>query len=296
MKHWNKAFAKRILIYTAAVMVTAAPSVTYAHIVLPDGASLAGMDTVRREAHWIANPERYAVTASLQPNLHVHVPILEYHQAEYIPGNVLGLRPGQFAQEAEWLYQHGYHTINFGQLYAAFYRGYSLPDKPVLITFDDGYESVYDKVFKVLQTYHFQATIFMISSYVGLHGAWRMLEKNQLLAMEKSGLIDVESHTVTHPNLAVASPALATREIGQSAVDLERMMGHPIRFMCYPSGRYQASTIDILKRQGYLLATTQGHEQARLAQGPYALHRIVIYQTTSLSSFAHDLQSGRISH
>ncbi|GMA63165.1 polysaccharide deacetylase family protein [Alicyclobacillus fastidiosus] len=259
------------------------------HAAVIDKSRTENTSSSKGPAIWVANPNRYSKTTDIKLNVGLQVPILEYHQADYIPGNSLGLRSEQFLKEAQWLSDHGYHTINFGQLYAAMYHGYQLPKKPILITFDDGYESVYRNIFPILKKFNQQATVFMISNYVGLHGKWPMLTKDELRIMENSGLVDVESHSATHSDLATASGREAHREIIQSSHDLEKITGHPIRFFCYPSGRYNSTTVKVLKENGYLLATVQGHQPASLTQGPYALHRIPVYQTTSLENFAEYL-------
>ncbi|GMA62848.1 polysaccharide deacetylase family protein [Alicyclobacillus fastidiosus] len=287
MHAFKKLFVLTMMIWTC--MLTFLSNI---HAAVIDKIQEGNTSSSKGHAKWVANPERYATTSDIKPNFDLQVPILEYHQADYLPGNSLGLRSGQFLREAQWLSDHGYHTINFGQLYAAMYHMYQLPKKPIIITFDDGYESVYRNIFPILKKFNQQVTIFMISNYVRLHGKWPMLTKDELRVMESSGLVDVESHSATHPDLGTASEREAYREIVQSSRDLEKITGHPIRFFCYPSGRYNAATIEMLKENGYFLATVQGHEPASLRQGPYTLHRMTIYQTTSLENFAQYLLHG----
>jgi peptidoglycan/xylan/chitin deacetylase (PgdA/CDA1 family) len=74
-----------------------------------------------------------------------------------------------------------------------------LPSRPIVITFDDGYESTYTNAFPVLRKYGFHATVFMVSGFVGRHG---FLTQQELITMQKTGLVDIESHTVDHKNLA----------------------------------------------------------------------------------------------
>lgn len=283
-----KVFACVLSICSLVFYVFCSTDCAYAAVVSRTGASTSASIG---EGTDIANPQHYAKRMTKSTNFHLRVPILEYHQAAYLPGNAIGLRPQQFQSEVAWLLDHHYHTINFGQLYAAMYLGYSLPTNPVLLTFDDGYESVYTNIFPILKQHQMQATIFMVSGYVGLHGRWSMLTAPELRTMERSGLVDVESHTVTHPDLSVVSDRRAAREIAQSAQSLALVTGHPIRFFCYPAGKHRATTKLILEKNGYLLATVQGHDKASALQGPYGLHRIVVYESTSLASFARSLSS-----
>ncbi|MBX6352147.1 MAG: polysaccharide deacetylase family protein [Thermoflavifilum sp.] len=235
---------------------------------------------------WHASPDAYARTHIVTLNRHVEVPVLMYHAVSYLPGNSLGMAPGQFAAEMQWLHDHGFHPINLGQLYAAFYRGYTLPPRPVVLTFDDGYESVYTSAFPVLERYHFPATIFMISGAVGHHGRLQMLSWSELAQMEASALIDVESHTVHHLDLASAPPSTVQTELVDSAQTLSAHLHHPVLYFCYPSGRFNATVEADLKADGYLLAFTELPGYAQATQGPYALHRIRVWEGESLAGFA----------
>jgi hypothetical protein len=170
-----------------------------------------------RNPKWIADPVNYEQTKTMTINTHVSVPILEYHEAKYTPGNVITLKPGQFAAEMEWLHRHGFHTINFGQLYAAMYYGYKLPSRPVLLTFDDGYESVYFNVFPILKKYGYQATVFVISGDVhdepNRSVKYPKLTTDELKIMQQSGVFDIESHTVHHVDLSTVSSTVANEEL-----------------------------------------------------------------------------------
>jgi peptidoglycan/xylan/chitin deacetylase (PgdA/CDA1 family) len=246
-----------------------------------------------RNPKWIADPVNYQQTKTMTINPHVSVPILEYHEARYTPGNVITLKPGQFEAEVEWLHSHGFHTINFGQLYAAMYYGYKLPSRPVVLTFDDGYESVYLDVFPILKKYGYQATVFAISGDVhdepNRSVKYPKLTTDELRIMQQSGVFDIESHTVHHVDLSTVSSRVADAELRQSADDLERIVGHPIRFFCYPYGHYTRETVALVKKNGYLLATTQHTGYANLSQGALTLDRICIYSYDSLTTFAEKL-------
>ncbi|MCL6593658.1 MAG: polysaccharide deacetylase family protein, partial [Alicyclobacillus sp.] len=121
------------------------------------------------------------------------VPILEYHDITYIPHDPWAMSPSQFAEEMKYLHDNQFHVMSLDELYAVMQGRASLPARPVVITFDDGYESNYTNAFPILKQYRFPATIFMISGFVGRSG---FLTKDQLLTMANSGLIEVESHTV----------------------------------------------------------------------------------------------------
>lgn len=243
---------------------------------------------------WVADPVNYEQTKTMKINTHVSVPILEYHEAKYTPGNVITLKPGQFLSEVKWLHSHGFHTINFGQLYAAMYYGYKLPPRPILITFDDGYESVYLDAFPILKKYGYQATVFVISGDVhdepNRSVKYPKLTTGELKIMQQSGVFDIESHTVHHTDLSKVSTKVADEELRQSAESLARIVEHPIKFFCYPYGHYKAETIALVKKNGYLLATTQHTGYANLSQGALTLDRICIFSYDTLKTFAEKLE------
>lgn len=253
-----------------------------------------------RPVGWFASPQRYGATAAVyagrlgaaraqvqaQSQVQVQVPILMYHDLDYLPGNNLGMAPGQFATEMQYLYQHGFHPINLGQLYAGLYAHSPLPAHPVVVTFDDGYASVFTKAYPILKQYRFQATTFMISGWVGLNGTFRMLSATQLKTMQQNGVIDVESHTVHHLDMGYVSSQTAQYELHKSAVTLQQIVGHPILYFCYPSGGYHSQTLSLLKKDGYLLAVTERSGYASPQDNPLELPRLRIFEGMSLPGFA----------
>lgn len=236
--------------------------------------------------HWNGSPIPYERTRDVVLAKQLSVPVLMYHDITYLPGNSLGMAPGQFAAEMNWLQTNGFHPIHLGQLYAALYHGYALPVRPIVITFDDGYERVYTAAFPILERHRFAATVFMISGAVRQRGRYPMLTWDNLATMESSSLVDVESHTVHHIDLSTASLAVQRAELLHSEQTLARHLHHPIVYFCYPSGKYNERTIQALRDSGYRLAFTVHSGFSRVSQGPYGLHRIRVQQGMRLADFA----------
>ena len=94
------------------------------------------------------------------------VPVLNYHQVNDKYHSALTLNVAQFKRQMEYLHSEGYHTISLDDLYAYLTEGKELPDKPIVLTFDDGYIDNYEDVLPILESYNMQATIFMISDAV----------------------------------------------------------------------------------------------------------------------------------
>jgi peptidoglycan/xylan/chitin deacetylase (PgdA/CDA1 family) len=216
------------------------------------------------------------------------VPILEYHDIEYIPHDKYGMAPAAFAEQMEFLHDHGFHTITLLQLYDAFYGHGTLPPRPIVLTFDDGYQSVYTTAYPILRRFGFVGTVFVITGYVG-HGP-HMLTWSELREMQDSGVMDVESHTVHHVNLAKAPPAVVQQELLDSQVTIVRQLHHPCRFFCYPFGGYSRVAIEDLHRDGYWLATTSRTGYATPADGPYRLRRLQVYEGEPITAFSEMLQ------
>jgi len=190
------------------------------------------------------------------------VPILLYHYA-----------PGDFAAQLEHLKTHSYNVVDLDQVAAAMSGGTPLPDKPVVITFDDGFANQL-QAFETLRQYNMKATYFIITGGTASRwciGAGRRsgdplqppggcgdsyLNWDQVRMLDRSGLITIGAHTVDHQNLASDSPEQQLFEISQSKVQLESQLGHPVHHFCYPYGSYNQTTVDLVRQAGFITATT----------------------------------------
>ena len=152
----------------------------------------------------------------------VGVPVLNYHRID------TGIRHSLVVPQEEF-HDEGYHTITMDELYDYVTKGTELPDKPVLITFDDGYIDNYKYAFPILKEYNMKATLFMITS---AFGESRFVNVEQLKEMQANG-IDIQSHTVNHKDLRNMSLDQARDELISSKAVLEDRMKHPIRYIAY---------------------------------------------------------------
>lgn len=124
----------------------------------------------------------------------------------------------------------------------------------------------------------------MVSGFINRKG---YLTRQELLEMQNSGVFEIESHTVDHPQLTQLNPAQLWREVAQSKETLSKDFGRPVLFFCYPYGDYNNRVIRAVKQAGYLLATTTNEGYADpMVDGPYCLRRIAIHQGLSLRRFA----------
>lgn len=200
----------------------------------------------------------------------LNVPILVYHQT-----------PADFGSQLGVLEQKGYHTITMAQLAAALHSQSSLPPKPVIITFDDGFANQMT-AFGMLQQHHMVATYYIIDGGPGSRwciGANRRyndpaqppggcgdayLNWNQVRQLDRSGIITIGSHTIDHPDLATESPAQQQYEIAQGKQQLEAQLGHKVYDFAYPYGSFNATTLAIVQQAGFATAvtTTPGTDQS----------------------------------
>ena len=115
------------------------------------------------------------------------VPVLNYHQVEEKNGNPLTLWPDQFETQMSYLADEGYTTITIDEMMDALENGTPLPDKPVIITFDDGYADNYEYAYPILKKYGFKATIFLIYDFTNAYPNYLTWDQNN--EMKESGLI-----------------------------------------------------------------------------------------------------------
>ncbi|MNV66010.1 Poly-beta-1,6-N-acetyl-D-glucosamine N-deacetylase precursor [compost metagenome] len=210
------------------------------------------------------------------------VPILLYHSVSGEKGDPLKIEPSRFEEEMTYLKNEGYHSINFKELQEGWGNGRTLPPKPIIITFDDGYEDNYTAAYPILLKTGMKATIFAVTGSIGTPGR---LTWQQLHTMESSGLIDTQSHTVTHSNLTKLSDEKKMEELVSSRNEIFRKLGHPADVFAYPYGFYDRRTIDAVQKAGYQLAVITEPGAADVKQGRFLLHRILITGDLSLNQF-----------
>lgn len=177
------------------------------------------------------------------------IPVLMYHSINYEKNNILRVPKEKFAAQMKWLYENGYTTLSLDEVCDAVENKRGVPEKSVVLTFDDGYKDNYENAFPVLKKYNFKATIFMITGKIG-DSKNGYLTAEQIREMDSRG-IRVESHTVSHSDLDALSYNEQYKELSESKAALEKLLGRPVCFLAYPSGKYNADTVKAAKKAGY---------------------------------------------
>ena len=204
------------------------------------------------------------------------VPVLNYHQVEDKDGNPLTLYCDQFDQQMAYLAEEGYHTITLDEMMDAAENGTPLPEKPVVITLDDGYVDNYEYAYPILKKYGFKATIFLINDFTGVYPNYLTWE--QIREMQDSGLIDFESHTMTHANLSeLTSCDELHHEIADSREALSKKLGKEIDYIAYPGGRVTDAVEEVTRDAGYRGGFTVHYGLSTPTEGVYQMDRIPIF-------------------
>ena len=232
---------------------------------------------------------RLSLPAAL-PARTLHVPILMYHRIDRLRPTLpaitraLTVDPADFAAQMRWLRAHGYHTIMQEQLFAALEHGKSLPSKPIVITFDDGYRDVLFNAAPLLKRLGMRATAYVITSRISGPDV-SFLSWAELHALEQDG-VEIGSHTVHHVELPGLTDPEALQELIQSRHALELHLHHPVQWFAYPAGRFDARTEALVGRAGYVLAVTTQPGALQSARQPFALHRYEVLDTTGVHGLA----------
>jgi peptidoglycan/xylan/chitin deacetylase (PgdA/CDA1 family) len=189
----------------------------------------------------------------------VRVPILEYHYVRVNPdprdklGFNLSVTPDDFNAQMDWLQANGYHPVDFGDLRAYFENQRPLPARPVVLTFDDGYDDFYTAAFPVLQAHGFKAVSYVVPGFLDRP---RYMTTSQVREIDMAGM-QVGAHTVHHVDLTKATPAELALEVQGSRSALDQIVGHPVLDFCYPSGKFNAAVIAATRQAGFQSATTE---------------------------------------
>jgi peptidoglycan/xylan/chitin deacetylase (PgdA/CDA1 family) len=214
------------------------------------------------------------------------VPILVYHAlgnpppSEAYPGLYVS-RP-EFRQEMSWLAAHGYQGVTLDEVEHAWYHGGTLPAKPIVITFDNGYPEQVRFAPSVLDRYGWPGVLFEITE--------EHLTPPYIRPIVAKGW-EVDSHSATHPDLTQISGADLAHEVAGSRRFLQRTYQVPSDNFCYPSSIYDSSTIAAVKAAGYTGAVTEETGYASRDR-PYELNRFEIEGGQGVETLASDLQSG----
>ncbi len=219
----------------------------------------------------------------------VRVPILMYHYVSVpLPGSDkyrldLSVSPANFAAQMASLKDNGYQTISPDDLYAALTQGQKLPDHPILLTFDDGYEDAYTNAYPILQKYGFTGTFFIVTGFID-EGRKGYLTWDQVKEMSNEGM-SIQSHSRDHEDMRNRDHDWLVYQIIGPQKTIEAHTGVLPRFFCYPSGEFDDMTMQELRAAGVVAAFTEIDGVYSYSNDTLRLPRVRIRGTTTLPIF-----------
>lgn len=225
------------------------------------------------------------------PHLRTPVPVLMYHAIGRPPVGApypeLFVSAAGFRAQMAALARAGYHPITLGHAWAAWHGRAPLPPRPVVLTFDDGYRGDYYHAMPVLHRRGWPGVLNLLVA--NLHRRGWGLKTRMVRRMVAAGW-EVDSHTLTHPDLTTVSSTRLRREVHRSRVVLQRLFHVPVDFFCYPAGAFDPQVEAAVRRAGYLAATSELPGPALPTQGE-ALHRIRVNGSETPAELLRSLTS-----
>ena len=212
------------------------------------------------------------------------VPILMYHVVEAAPPGArfpeLYVKEGDFAGQMAWLARHGYRAVTLTRVANAWAGRGTLPKRPVVVTFDDGYRSAYTVALPTLRRHGWVGVLNLAVSH-----QWTDLPPRFVWKLRAAGW-ELADHTFTHPELPSLDDASLEREVAESRRFLQKQYRVPVNFFCYPAGHYDHRVVAAVRAAGYRGATTVNYGLARPSQGMFTLSRVRINGSDGVAGFA----------
>lgn len=222
------------------------------------------------------------------------IPILTYHKIETRREvGINALPPENFRAQLACLQELGYAAVTFRDLLTA----PALPDKAVILTFDDAYASVYENALPLMQSYGFRGVVYAIGRFIGRWNDWdanlggirfRHMDRRQLRELVDAGW-EIGAHSLTHRALSGLDAASLQREIIGSRDLLAEISGAPPVSFAYPFGMHHSRVREMVAAAGFPLACS-GIRGSGDAADLLQLRRIPVYQFEGLGAYRKKLR------
>jgi len=222
------------------------------------------------------------------------VPIFMYHYVSELPPDAdryrrdLTVTPEKFNAQLQYLDKAGYHPITLTDLHLHLMQGYPLPEKPVILTFDDGYRDAYEVVFPLLLDYGFPGTFFVLATPSHFESP-DYLTWTQMKEMSDAGM-DIQAHGRDHVDLRGRSNDYLVYQILGIQEAIHQHTGHLPRFFCYPAGQRDANVIAVLESAGYWGAVTTDWGRTYTQGNAFEMPRLRIRGDDTVDSFVEKLE------
>jgi peptidoglycan/xylan/chitin deacetylase (PgdA/CDA1 family) len=224
------------------------------------------------------------------------VPILAYHQLTRTRPSRMAVLQTDFELQMAYLKHYHWRVITLQQFADFLKLKGQVPERSVVITFDDGWASTYHIALPILRRYGYKATLFVTMGLIG-HDK-KALTWKEVQALQASGMVDVQCHTQTHSNLAdpagrdlKAYLAYLADELIASKAELKQRIGKECRYLAYPYGAENHLVVAMAQKAGYRAAFTVDRGPNPFFVNDYRVLRSMVYGDYDLKQFAENLES-----
>ncbi|MEK7580746.1 MAG: polysaccharide deacetylase family protein [Patescibacteria group bacterium] len=204
------------------------------------------------------------------------LPILIYHYVEYVTDErdtirkSLNIQPNTFQNQIDTLKNNGYIFITPSQI-AEIESGKLKIEKPIIISFDDGYRDFYTDVFPILEKNNIKAVAYIVPGFLN---HLNYMYWDQVKEISQSNLVEIGAHSMHHQSLGRLSTQAAADEINQSKLVLELSLGRQITTFAYPYGHFTDQTVELVRSAGFTSALTTDTGINDSQSDLFTLHRI----------------------
>lgn len=231
------------------------------------------------------------------------IPILLYHEVSPRPHPAFRrytVTARDFARQMRWLAALGYRAIDMHTLVQARAGRADLPRRPVVITFDDGFQGSADHAAPVLRAHGFTAVFYLVAGLMGKTSRWMASDPGvdlPLMTWDTARALITDgfqcgAHSVTHRRLAGLPAEECQAELADGRKRLEDELGRPVAHLAYPFGSYDRAVEDLAAKAGYATACSTRSGLSGPDDDVLALHRVTVYGHDSLSDFVCRLRTG----
>lgn len=213
------------------------------------------------------------------------VPIMCYHGVldEAWGDKSIFVKVDEFENQMKYLNENGYTPLFISEIEDA-----NRYEKPIIITFDDGYRDVYTYAFPILKKYNIKADLYIISGYLG---GEKYLTTDMVKELAESPLIEFGSHTITHSILTKETDEEVERQLSESKKMLEELTGKNVESMAYPTGAYNNKVMEAVKKHyKYAISIEAGKENPK-ELNTYELKRLYMDRDYEIDKFKEMIEN-----
>ena len=213
----------------------------------------------------------------------VRVPVIMYH-AVMDDASRLGkyvISPEELESDFKWLSENGYTAILSEDLINYTENGAALPEKPILLTFDDGYADNYTTVYPMLKEFGMKATFFVVPNNLDRQ---HNMTREQIKELSASGVVSIQSHSLTHANMTKLNASQQEYEMKESQRQLRELTGKSPIALTYPEGGYTKTTLSLTARY-YHFGICAGGNRWKISDDFYTIPRYRMHRSTTMAQF-----------